>query len=205
VRAEGRDGAHWAAMTSRKEQAERSRSRLVETALRLFAEQGYEATSISQILDAAGMARGALYHHFPEGKRELFGEVVEVADHPFHEGLDDIVANVASPVRRIEAGWQLVLDLATDPVFAKIVLIEAQAVAPEAWTGGSQFQLLRATIEEAVAAGELRPVPVDAAASTLFGAIRRMADFVAGADDPAQAARDGDTVLRALLDGLRPG
>lgn len=190
-------------MTSRKEQAERSRSRLVETALRLFVEQGYEATSVSQILDATGMARGALYHHFPEGKRELFGEVVEVADHPFHEGLDDIVATVDSPVRRIEAGWQLVLDLATDPVFAKIVLIEAQAVAPEAWTGGSQFQLLRATLEEAIAAGEIRPVPVDAAASTLFGAIRRMADFVAGADDPDQAARDGDTVLRALLDGLR--
>lgn len=190
-------------MTRRKEQAERSRSRLVEAALRLFVAQGYEATSISQVLAATGMAKGALYHHFPEGKRELFGEAVEIADHPFHEGLDEIVATVASPVARITAGWKLVLDLATDPVFAKIVLVEAQAVAPEAWTGAGQFQLLRATLEEAIAAGEVRPVPLDAAAATLFGAIRRMADYVAVADDPAQAARDGDTVLHALLEGLR--
>lgn len=190
-------------MTRRKEQAERSRSLLIDTALRLFVAQGYEATSVSQILEAAGMARGALYHHFPEGKRELFGEVVEVADHPFHTGLDEIVATVASPMGRVEAGWKLVLDLATDPVFAKIVLVEAQAVAPDAWTGGAQFQLLRATLAEAIAAGEIRPVPVDAAASTLFGAIRRMADYIATAEDPVQAARDGDLVLRALVDGLR--
>jgi AcrR family transcriptional regulator len=190
-------------MTRRKEQAERSRSRLVEAALRLFVEQGYEATSISQVLDATGMAKGALYHHFPEGKRELFAEAVEVADHEFHEGLDRIVETVTSPVERIAAGWKLVLDLATDPVFAKVVLIEAQAVAPEEWTGAAQFQLLRATLEEAIAAGQIRPVPIDAATATLFGAIRRMADYVAVADDPAQAAADGDAVLHALLDGLR--
>ncbi|HEU5149281.1 MAG TPA: TetR family transcriptional regulator [Iamia sp.] len=191
-------------MTSRKEQAERSRSRLVDAALRLFVEHGYEATSVSQILEATGMAKGALYHHFPGGKRELFGEAVEVADHAFHEGLDRIVETVDSPVGRITAGWKLVLDLATDPVFAKIVLVEAQAVAPEAWTGASQFQLLRATLEEAIAAGEIRPVPLDAATATLFGAIRRMADYVAVADDPGAAARDGDAVLHALLEGLRP-
>lgn len=190
-------------MTRRKEQAERSRSLLIDAALRLFVEQGYEATSISQVLAATGMAKGALYHHFPGGKRELFGEVVEVADHPFHEGLDELVATVTSPVERITAGWKLVLDLATDPVFAKIVLVEAQAVAPEAWTGGAQYQLLRATLEQAMAAGQIKDVPVDAAASTLFGAIRRMADHVAVADDPVAAAADGDVVLHALLDGLR--
>lgn len=190
-------------MTRRKEQAERSRSLLIDTALRLFVEQGYEATSVSQILNAAGMARGALYHHFPDGKKELFAEAVEVADHPFHEGLDEIVATIESPVEQIVAGWRLLLELATEPVFARIVLVDAPMVAPGAWTGGEQFLLLRAVLEQAMAAGEIAPVPVDAAASTLFGAIRRMADFVAVADDPAQAAHDGDVVLHALLDGLR--
>jgi AcrR family transcriptional regulator len=197
-------GAHWAPMTSRKEQAERSKAQLVDVALGFFVDQGYEATSVSQILDAAGMARGALYHHFPEGKKELFAEAVEVADHPFHEGLDRIVATVESPIERIRAAWTLVLDLATDPVFAKIVLVEAPIVMPGAWTGGNQYLLLRATVEEAIAAGEIRALPLDAVASTLFGAVRRMADFVAVADDPAQAARDGAAVLTSLLDGLRP-
>lgn len=191
-------------MTTRKAQAAQSRTLLIETALRLFVTQGYEATPISQILDEAGMARGALYHHFPDGKRELFSEVVEHVDEPFHHGLDRIVATVASPVGRIVAAWQLLLGLAAEPRFAKIVLVEATAVDPGAWTGTGQYVLLRATVEEAIAAGELRPLPVDAVASTLFGAIRRTADYVAVADDPTAAARDGDQVLATLLDGLRP-
>lgn len=191
-------------MTTRKAQKEQSRTLLIQTALRLFLAQGYEATPISQILDEAGMARGALYHHFPDGKRELFAEVVELADEPFHHGLDEIVATVTSPVERIVAAWKLLLGLAAQAEFARIVLVEATAVDPGAWTGSGQYQLLRATIEEAVAAGELQPLPVDAMASTLFGAIRRTADFVAVADDPAQAAEDGDEVLTILLQSFRP-
>lgn len=191
-------------MTTRRAQAEQSRARLIEVALRLFVDQGYEATSVSQVLEQAGMARGALYHHFPDGKRELFAEAVEVADHPFHEGLDRIVETVTSPVARIEAAWELLLELATDAPFARIVLVEAPVVSPGSWTGGEQYLLLRATVEEAIAAGELRALPVDAVASTLFGAIRRMADYVAVADDPATAAREGGEVLREVLAGLRP-
>lgn len=195
---------HTWTVTTRKSQAEQSRSLLIDIALHLFATQGYEATPISQILDAAGMARGALYHHFPDGKRELFTEVVELVDEPFHHGIDDIVEAVTSPVERIVAAWKLLLDLAAEEHFARIVLIEATAVDPGAWTGTGQYLLLRATVEEAIAAGELRALPVDAVSSTLFGAIRRMADFVAVAEDPVAAARDGDEVLHTLLDGLRP-
>lgn len=190
-------------MTSRKEQAERSRARLLDVALRLFVAQGYEATSVSQILDEAGMARGALYHHFPDGKREIFAAAVELADEDLHHGLDHIVATVTSPMERIAAASTLILGLAAEPVFARIVLVEAAAVMPGAWTGGGEYALLRATLEEAVAAGELPDLPLDAVASTLYGAIRRMADFVAQADDPARAAADGDTVIRTLLAGLR--
>lgn len=190
-------------MTSRKEQAEQSRTRLIDTALRLFLRHGYEATPVSQILDEAGMARGALYHHFPDGKRELFAEVVEVADHDFHEGLERIVDEVASPIERIAAAGKLVLDLAAEPTFARIVLIEAPIVMPGAWSGGGEYVLLRDTLAEAVAAGEVRELPLEATASILFGAIRRMADAVAIADDPTTAARDGNEALTAVLDGLR--
>lgn len=194
---------HTGQVTTRKVQAERSRALLIDTALRLFVAQGYEATPISQILDEADMARGALYHHFPDGKRELFAEVVEYVDEPFHHGLDNIVETVSSPVERIVAAWKLLLGLAAEPTFAKIVLIEATAVDPGAWTGSDQYLLLRATVEEAIAAHEVRALPVDAVASTLFGAIRRMADYVAVAENPTVAARDGDEVLATLLQSLR--
>ena len=165
--------------TTRKDQAARSRALLVDTALHLFVEQGYEATSVSQVLDQAGMARGALYHHFPDGKRGLFLEVIDVVDHQLHEGFERILQTVPSPVDRINAGFELLLDLAADRAFARIILIEAATVMPGAWTSGSEFALLQATLLEAIDAGELRPMPLDAATATLYGAARRAADFVA--------------------------
>jgi AcrR family transcriptional regulator len=191
-------------VTTRKEQAAQSRSRLVDAALELFVEQGYEATSVGQILDRAAMARGALYHYFPEGKKQLFLEVVDVVDHQLHEGFEGIVEDVGSPVEQIAAGFDVLLRLAADHTFARIVLIEAAAVFPGAWTDGSEFVLLRDALRRAIEAGEIRDVPLDAATATLYGAARRAADFVARADDPKSAAAHCHTVLVALLDGLRP-
>ena len=195
---------HTDAVTTRKEQAAQSRSRLVDAALRLFVEQGYEATSVGQILDATDMARGALYHHFPDGKKQLFLEVIDVVDHQLHEGFEEILATIESPIEQIAAGFELLLRLAADRTFARIILIEAAAVFPGAWTDGSEFLLLQDTLRRAMAAAEVRSMPLDAATSTLYGAARRAADFVARADDPKKAAADCCEVLRTLLDGLRP-
>jgi AcrR family transcriptional regulator len=194
---------HTDPVTTRKEQAAQSRRRLVDTALRLFVEQGYAATPISQILDEAGMARGALYHHFPDGKQELFVAVVDVVDHQLHEGFEHILETVSSPIEQIAAGIDLLLGLAADRVFARIILVEAAAVMPGAWTGGDEFVLLRDRLEQSIAAGEIRPVPLDATASAFYGAARRAADFIAASSDPQATEADCRLVLHTLLDSLR--
>ena len=180
-----------------------SRARFVDAALELFVAQGYEATSISQVLEATGMARGALYHHFPDGKKALFLGVVDVVDEAFHHGIETILGAVASPVEQISAAFDLLLRLAADPAFARIILIEAATVVPGAWAEGSEFVLLRAALERAIGAGEIRAVPLDAAASTLYGAARRAADFVARSDDPTHSAAECREVLGLLLGGMR--
>nr|WP_323384579.1 TetR/AcrR family transcriptional regulator [Streptomyces calidiresistens] len=48
--------------------------RLLATATRLFAERGYEGTSVQEIVDAAGVTKGALYHYFGS-KDDLLHEV----------------------------------------------------------------------------------------------------------------------------------
>lgn len=55
------------------------REQIVQTAMMLFTEQGYRATSTRQIADAVGCTEAALYYHFKGGKRELFAAVVETA------------------------------------------------------------------------------------------------------------------------------
>lgn len=195
---------HTSRVVTRKEQAARSFNHLVDTALELFVEQGYEATSVAQILDHADMARGALYHYFPGGKRELFLAVADVLDAKLHEGFAEILRTVESPVEQIAAGFDLILRLAADRAFARIILVEAASVVPGAWAEGSELVALQDALRRAMAAGEIRQLPVDATAATLYGATRRAADFVARASAPAQAGAECGEVLRSLLDGLRP-
>ena len=85
-----------------------------------------------QILDEAGMSRGALYHHFPGGKQDLFVAVADDADHLLHEGFDAVLSEVTSPVEQIAAGIDVLLGMAANPVFARIVLVEAAVAVADA-------------------------------------------------------------------------
>jgi AcrR family transcriptional regulator len=53
------------------------RELILNTAARLFTQQGYTETSVRQIADEVGCTEAALYYHFKEGKRELLQHVVE--------------------------------------------------------------------------------------------------------------------------------
>jgi TetR/AcrR family transcriptional repressor of lmrAB and yxaGH operons len=56
---------------------DRSRAARIESAALLFRRQGYAATGVNQILAAADVKAGSLYHHFPDGKAELAAAVVD--------------------------------------------------------------------------------------------------------------------------------
>jgi TetR/AcrR family transcriptional repressor of lmrAB and yxaGH operons len=56
-----------------------SRKRLISTAAKLFQEQGYAATGLTEILRGANTPKGSLYHHFPEGKSELGAAAMRAA------------------------------------------------------------------------------------------------------------------------------
>lgn len=78
-----------------------TRERLIYSALRLFWEKGYFSTSVADVLQAAQVNSGSLYHHFP-GKQELLLAVLETYRTgigpmllgPAWEGVDDPIAKV---------------------------------------------------------------------------------------------------------------
>lgn len=51
-------------MSSRAAQAEQTRQQILQTSQRLFAEHGYDATSIQMIADEMGLTKAAVYYHF---------------------------------------------------------------------------------------------------------------------------------------------
>jgi AcrR family transcriptional regulator len=60
----------------REEKSERSRRAVLDAALQLFSHQGYQATSVRDIADRAGVSTGNLYHHFPD-KEAIFNTLID--------------------------------------------------------------------------------------------------------------------------------
>ncbi len=80
-----------------------TRQKLVDNALHLFATKGYQATSVAEILGAAGANSGSLYHFFPT-KQDLLVAVLE----RYFEGLRPMLldlawADVSDPIERVFA------------------------------------------------------------------------------------------------------
>ncbi len=84
-----------------------TRERIVAAAVSLFAERGYDATSVNQVVARAGVAKGALYHHF-ESKDDLLYEVYrELVDRQL-AGLTAILERGLAPATALRA---LITDL----------------------------------------------------------------------------------------------
>jgi AcrR family transcriptional regulator len=74
--------------------------KLMHTSVELFAEHGYAQTSVQQIVDAAGVTKGALYHYF-KSKDDLLFDIYDRILSLQREHLDEIVARGEDPVRTI--------------------------------------------------------------------------------------------------------
>ncbi len=196
---------------SHRTQAERraaTRGALLTAARALFAERGYADVGTEEVVRAAGVTRGALYHHF-SGKDDLFRAVFEDVEQQL---VDEIVAMIAgsgatSPLDGLTAGIDGLLDATLDPGLAQIALIDAPAVLGwQRWREiGWQYGmgLVETGLAGAIEAGELPAAPLRPMAHVLLGALDEAVLYVARAEDQATARDEMALVLRRLLDGLR--
>ena len=204
------DGTH-AGKPARMVKADRSeatRSALIGVARGLFAERGYAAVATEEIVRAAGVTRGALYHHFA-GKKELFEAVYEDVERRLVEQIAaSAMSAAANPLEALQAGAQAFLDACEDPAVQRIALLDAPSVLGwERWREiGLRygFGLVQASVQAAMDAGLIEPQPVTPLAHLLLGAIEEGAMLIARADDwGLTRAQVGASVTR-FLETLRP-
>lgn len=84
--------------------AARRRRQLLEVALRVFAEQGFYVTSMSDIAEAAGVTKPVLYQHFTS-KRQLYGELLAEVGSQIQEAITKAVASANTPREQVERGF----------------------------------------------------------------------------------------------------
>lgn len=190
----------------RLEQAAATRAELLRVARELFAARGYADVGTEEIVRAAHVTRGALYHHFAD-KRDLFRAVhAQLAEEVMHA----IVAQTAGSADAFEAlarGVRAFLDACTDPAVIRISHLDAPAVLGWAewrevdarhWLG-----LVTMALQEAMDAELVRRRDPEPLAHLLLGAMVEASMMIANAEDPGAARAEVEGPLLALLEGLR--
>ena len=193
-------------MARQQERREATISAIKTAARRLFTARGFDATTIDDIAERAGVAKGAVYHHFPS-KEELFVAVLD--------GVQEEIAALPVPAasRRIHDPIAVIADgvlryllAASEPERRRILLIDGPAVCgwrrwreiDSKYFGAGTRVVVRAALGPRATARD-----VDAVSHLLLGAVMEAALLCAVADDPRAEARTVVAALRRLLEGLR--
>jgi AcrR family transcriptional regulator len=196
-------------MNVRRTQAERTeatREALISAARQLFTERGYEDVGTEEIVRAAGVTRGALYHHFGD-KASLLEAVYGRIEAESTERVARVVlgSELHSPLDAMKAGIEAFLEECAKPELRQIALHDAPAVLGwERWReigAANGLGLIEASLGAAIEAGEIRPLPVKPTAHLLMGALDEAA-MVLARDERPEARAEVTEVLVTLLEGF---
>jgi AcrR family transcriptional regulator len=197
---------------TQRERTEATTAQLTEAARRLFATRGYEATSLEDVVAAAGVTKGALYHHF-SSKRELFRAVFEDMEREFARVCQKAYAAAGDPWDGFHAGCRAFLEATLDPGVQRICLLDAPAVL--GWETVREIEaeyslaMMETGLRHAIENGRIASRPTGPLAHMLMGALNEGAMMVARAKDQRGAmqevAREVESLLAALASPDRVG
>ncbi|WP_051580111.1 TetR/AcrR family transcriptional regulator [Pseudonocardia acaciae] len=193
----------------REEYSESTRAALVTSAIELFAERGYAETSLDAIASAARVTKGALYHHFPGGKKALFAAAFDQIEEDVHVRLVEAArAEADSPWEAGMASLRAFLDFCLEPTYRRIVWQEGPHVMGFAawWECEERYSLglIAAILEKLMDAGQIERLPIDPLARTISGALAGAATAMSVAVDPQRVRAEFEQVIARLMQGLRP-
>ena len=194
-----------AVKTLRERQAEATRQLLVSVARELFTQRGYAATSVEDIIQRAGVARGALYHHFP-GKDALFRAVYDAVLADAASRVVMAAAAVPEPWGAVRAGLSAFLDACLEPAFRRVVVLDSVSVLQQQdWEGGIthvELPMLRTVLTPLVDT-YLPGLAVEALVYVALGGLYGAALYIARSSQPKTARAEADAVVDTLISGLR--
>ncbi|WP_440069368.1 TetR/AcrR family transcriptional regulator [Streptosporangium sp. OZ121] len=182
-----------------------TRRALVTEARTLFARHGYAAVSLAQIVGAAAVTKGALYHHF-ESKAALFHVVVEQVQQEVGERVAAAADAYDDPWEQLVAGCRTFLAVSRDPDVQRIMLVDGPAVLGwnewRAMDEASSARHLTEALGTLIEAGIVTRQPVEPLARLLSGAMNEAALWLARSTDPEDLPAV-TAALSRILESLR--
>ncbi|GAA4692746.1 TetR/AcrR family transcriptional regulator [Streptomyces sp. AC563] len=183
--------------------------RLLEAATRLFAERGYDRTSVQEIVEAAGVTKGALYHYFGSKDdllHEVYGRVLRLQQERL-----DALADADAPVQRRlrDAAADVVVTTIENLDDTKIFFRSMHQLSPEKHKQvraerRRYHERFRALIEEGQRSGVFSDAtPADLVVDYHFGSVHHLGTWYRP-DGPLTPQQVADHLADLLLRALRP-
>jgi len=198
----------WQIRRVRRTQQDRStgtKAALVAAARELFAARGYQAVPADEITRAAGVTRGALYHHYAD-KQGLFRAVVEELERELTEEVEAAFTQGPDPLTGMTLGLGVFLDACLRDEVQRISLTDAPAVL--GWDVWREIEaeyglgLITGVLEQARADKLIVDMPVRTLAQLVLSAVMEAARMIAAADDPARTRTEVQQVLAGWFASL---
>ncbi|TRC97154.1 TetR/AcrR family transcriptional regulator [Mesorhizobium sp. WSM4303] len=191
------------ARRSNRDRTEATRADLIAAARKLFIEKSYAETGTPEIVAAAGVTRGALYHHFAD-KQALFAAVVEQEAEAVAAEIDRASPPSLFSRDALIAGSDAYLAAMRLPGRTRLLLLDGPAVlgraAMDAIDNRHGNRSLRQGLVAAMREQSMTRLPADALTALLAAAFDRAALAV----EAGASAEDYRAVLMALIAGLSP-
>lgn len=195
-------------MARQAERRAQTRGAILKAARDLFGAQGFAATPMDQIAQASGVAKGAVYHHFPS-KEALFEAVFEAVGQEVEAQVKATAREARDVLAAMTAGTRAYFEICSEGPIGRIMLKDGPAVL--GWTRWREIDAqhfggeIEAALSFAMRHGLIREQPIEPLARLILGAVTEAAMACGAADDPASAAQGYAKAFEALLDGLRTG
>ncbi|MDS0788498.1 TetR/AcrR family transcriptional regulator [Proteus vulgaris] len=183
---------------------EETRLLLLETARKVFCEQGYTEASMDDLTAQAGLTRGALYHHFGD-KKGLLSAVVAQIDAEMDARLKAISDTIDDPWLAFSMRCHTYLEMALEPEIQRIIMRDSRAVLSDKVTElpthcvVSMSSMIDKLIENKIL------VEADSKMLALFiyGSLEATALWIANSLDGKDQLEHAKSTLDTLLNRLR--
>lgn len=190
---------------TQSERTASTRGRILAAARSLFVADGYETTTIADVLEAATVSKGALYHHF-ESKRAIAEAVFSDASLGAIVAASRRAIEVSDPMEALVQGCLHWLDEVSEASVATVMF----DVGPTAlgWERCRQIeapnslQAIQLGIARAAEAGDFSPTRTEIAAHTINAVLAELAWLSVRSDVANISEGDAETVVRATVGAL---
>ncbi|MEK1870035.1 MAG: helix-turn-helix domain-containing protein [Ensifer adhaerens] len=187
---------------SNRERSDTTRAAILDAARGLFVTRGYADTSTPDIVAAAGLTRGALYHHF-EDKKALFRAVAEREAIAVATSIEQATSGDLSARQALKVGARAYFDAMREPGRIRLLLLDGPAVLGKlemmAIDVANAQRTLEEGIAEAMAPATVSAERLSAMASLLSAAFDRAAlDIADGASSEVYAETIGTLIDRMV-------